>query len=306
MVAQARVYGDGSFVSSLGLSNAGNCHSKKPKPSKPKYRKGLKGITSEAKRLIRTACAIQENKYGRSNVSFATLTVPTLRSPEDHITLNQNWSELVRQFMQALGRLLDRRGLDGKGILVVCEIQPGRWKKYGIVAPHLHCTFQGRKSRYSHWGISPKELDQIWGRCLQVILGWKPDCRSACNIQQVKKSLKRYLAKYMSKGGDILKQIIHAGMEDQVPPSWYRMSDNLRKKVHDSIQRLSEKATEFIIDNADLLVQMGVLSWYRWIEIDLSDYQSNFEYKKKVAMVGGFNDSKPIDDHIALIESIVA
>ena len=128
--------GDG-LNETMGLSVATNYHKR--------TRKGLKGITPQGKRMVRSCAAILEDKYGRECITFGTATLPPLLAEEIVMVCN-SWSDLTRKFFQELRRLLQRRGLS-TDFVYVTEIQEKRFDRWGQVYPHLHWLMQGRLSR---------------------------------------------------------------------------------------------------------------------------------------------------------------
>jgi hypothetical protein len=55
------------------------------------------------------------------------------------------------------------------------------------------------------------------------------------NVQRVKKSASGYLAKYISKGGDVLREFIHDVGLDAVPATWWNMTKAARDSVKANI-----------------------------------------------------------------------
>jgi hypothetical protein len=155
-------------------------------------------------------------------------------------------------------------------------------------------VFPGRKDRYSQWAISTKEVTSLWQKALINNLKFDVDCKSATNIQQVKVSVKRYLSKYMSKGGDVIDQLVSAGLEQYIPKRWYSCSKELAQMVQDRIFKLEQGVTEYLYDNRDYLKSIGILAWFHVVTLDCVDYQTGFEYTKNIGIVGCFNDKIPI------------
>lgn len=312
MLSTAPVYPDGSVKCSvLGSSNAPISHKPQIDPATVEARdgsikrsqRGLKGISSEAKRRLRSALVILEEIYGKENLSFLTCTIPVL-SIEHHYQVVKYWGEIERRFIQSLKRLALKRGIKFLHVSVT-ELQGKRQTKYGMPFPHLHIVFPGRIDRYSQWAISVKEITNLWQRALANNLGFEPDCNSATNIQQVKVSVKRYLSKYMSKGGDVLDQLINAGLGQYIPKNWYSCSRELSKMVQDRIFKLDQETTEYMYDNREYLKSIKVLSWFHIVTIDVIDYQTGFEYTRNIGFVGCFNDKIPIADIPRILKQLM-
>lgn len=314
----------GTVITYLGLSLLRNCHKSSTSQSQrefkpiesseseiPKkvaskgkaFRKGLKGITFKARNQIKDACIILERMFGTNNLSFLTVTLPTL-PPADHIKIISMWSEVRRRYMEKLRTLINKR--KGSALFItVTELQEERGSRENHVYPHLHITFPGRGSRYSKWIITKGEARELWRQTLKSVLKYSPDCSAATRIEQVKYSVEGYLAKYMSKGGKTLQQIKDKGMEEYIPHSWVYMSDDLREAANNSVEKFEDKVSEFIFDNHEFLVKIGVLTWSKAVEITITDHSTNFEMIRKVAVVANFDRSKPREKHLALIESMI-
>jgi hypothetical protein len=233
----------------MGLSVATNYHKRN--------RKGLKGITPQGKRMVRSCAAILEDKYGRDCTTFGTNTLPPLPAEEMELVCC-GWSELMRQYFQEVRRLLERRGLS-TDFLYVVEIQEKRYECWGQVVPHVHWLVQGRKNRRSHWLILPAEIQAIWQRLLSNLLGHEVDCSAATRIEKPRNSLRAELGKYLSKGGTVLKKIIDAGQADLLPTTWWSASLDLKREVKQAITILTgDECLEFI-DSLESLQNAGLL-----------------------------------------------
>ncbi|HEY9299658.1 MAG TPA: hypothetical protein VIQ31_25500 [Phormidium sp.] len=246
---------------------------------------------------------IQEEIIGKENIALGTCTIPTL-DDEAHDRVVKNWSEIERQFLQEIKRELERNGLS-ELIVCVTEIQEKRTRETGKVYPHLHLTYAGREHRYQKWAIPKEKFQAIWQRILSNFAGCEVDCKSATNVQKVKFSVKRYLSKYMSKGGKILEEIKEAGLSEYIPRSWFYCTRSLKQAAKAAIEKLSSKVSEFVYDNREYLKSIGLLAWFHVVSIEFTDFQTGFTCNRNVAMVGGFNDSMPIADIVKKLNELV-
>ena len=262
----------------LGLSDATNPH----RISKPRARQGLTGITSDAKRMLRSGAALLAKMIPRRLMTFATVTTPAI-SEDENIIVNANFSELKRQLLQHISRDLVRSGINPK-ITYTVEIQEKRYYDTGIVALHLHLVFQGRKSSKHGYAITPARIDRVWQRLLENLLGRPVDTSASNKLETPRTSLEKEIGKYISKGGTVLSAIIKAGLEHLLPSSWWGMESSLRKQVVAAIIKLSGEAATYCWDNInDLPIK------YRAIHLG-SEYGN-----KLVAKVGWITDSDFID-----------
>ncbi len=269
----------GSLDFKLGLSFVDNFRKEvdegtntTTQPINTAERRGLKGITAYGKRMVKSACAILQQRHGRKNLTFGTLTLPALMAGQ-LLMVSENWGNLKGRFSEELSRLLKRRGLDTDWVDVT-EIQAKRWRRRSEVALHLHYLHHGREPGkiYEHpgvaandpstkWAIHPREIRAIWQRLLQNLLGVEVDCSTATRIEEVRLSAAHYLGKYMSKGGKITKQIIEAHRSHFLPSAWYGVSAALRREIRDAITHLTTQQAHFFLDNLEHLRSIGVVEW---------------------------------------------
>lgn len=207
--------------------------------------RGLKGLTSYGRKMLRNSAFVLQQRYTRKKLSFGTATIPTV-SDDDLLLINWKWDEIVRRFFEEIGRLLKRRGLPDE-IVHCTEIQEERFKKTGQYCPHLHWVMPGRASTKDAWGITKEDIRNIWERILSNILERRVDCSYATRIEAVRHSACNYLSKYISKGCHTV-----APPEDNLalnafPHSWYGSTLNIRRYVKSKIIKLVDSyANEFI------------------------------------------------------------
>lgn len=247
----------------LGLSVASISH-------KPRSKRGMNGITSYGKRMVRSGLAVLESKIGRKNLTLGTATLPGISS-EDFEKICANWSEVVRKFFQELSRELERKGLC-TSYAQVTEIQERRFSTYGDVGLHLHFVFQGRSHRYEEWRFTPDEIRGLWQRILENLLGREIDCRAATRIESCKTSLMGELGKYLSKGVTAIQSIVKAGKSDLLPKSWWGCDRSLKATIQSQIIVLDGTAAVWIDRNLKRLKSDGSI-WYcdLFIELDGRD-----------------------------------
>lgn len=262
---------DGESTSYLGLSNTVICHTEGVPPVKPqRIRKG-KPITSHTKKMLKACSALLEEQVGREKIAFLTLTLPNF-SEADLAKCNENFHELLRQYCQHLKRRLAKAGVSQEYVCSV-EIQEGRWTEKGQLALHAHLVFQGKKYRYSNWILSKEEVRDIWAKLLTNLMGRNIECPAATKIEWVRKSVARYLGKYLSKGGKVVNQIIEANRREELPSKWDRISDALRRKVKQEIKHFTRNAKVQIAYNLEALKEQGILNWYYEVKVDFSKYE---------------------------------
>jgi hypothetical protein len=254
---------------SLGLSMPVNSHKVVPPSPESRERKG-KVQTSYSKRMVRNAAWWLEREVTKENLSFLTATLPdeavdTLEAREDAAAL---WAECTRQYNQWIKRQLDKAELCNE--IVGCdEVQPSRWRKDGRVALHLHVIFQGRKDRRSPWAISKEACLKKWLDIISNVLGVPITSTSATRIERVKKSAQNYLAKYMSKSGSIIDEIVAAGKRYMLPTQWWHCSANLKTLIKSMCVPISQEAKNVLYDMREELKNQKIIQWFHVAEIEL-------------------------------------
>jgi len=160
--------------------------------------RGSKGINPRQRDLLCWGAASLERVYHRANLSFLTLTLPEL-TPDDLASLKENWSDIVHRVQLRIKEKLHAVGIE-TAIVGCVELQLERLENTGNVYPHLHLVFRGRRDNRSSWGIKSHQFRQIWRRCCSKFFSNEGyNWEASENVQQVKRSVAGYLAKYVSK-----------------------------------------------------------------------------------------------------------
>lgn len=226
----------GEAIAPLGLSPHVKSHTK--------AKRGSRGISSFGRKMVRNGAYLLQRKYGKQNLSFLTLTLPSV-TVEESERIGKFWSEIVRKFLQSLRRLLQRRSMP-EAIVACTEIQESRLESSGVLGLHLHLIFVGRLAK-SAWAISYKDARRLWKRELERVIGRELDCSSVENLERVKHDAEQYLGKYMSKGVGVVQRLIEMGFANSLPSSWWSMSQELKCAVKGGVEHLTgERATLFV------------------------------------------------------------
>lgn len=230
------------------------------------HKRGLNGITTRGARLVRNAAYLLQKRYGRERLSFLTMTLPALNR-EEFAAIAHQWSEIVRMFTQELRRELQRHDLPVD--YVGCtEIQEKRFRRSGDLGLHLHITFVGRASGRSPWAIAPIFFRQKWNAILARIVGAGRVSNAAENLQMVKKSAEGYLGKYLSKGTQIIGEIVEVYGPDVVPSAWYTCSMGLKQLVKANTHRAWEQG-ETLWGDLPVMQESGALLWLGFHKVQI-------------------------------------
>jgi hypothetical protein len=219
-------------------------------------RYGRYGLTNKGRKRVLAGCRLLESD--RRILSFWTITLPD-GALTALLTSESGVAGLQDVIRQELERLLRRRGLSPEAV-GVAEIQPDRLKRQGVFAPHWHVVFRGRKTCGHAWTISKAELDNIIAIALQRVTGISIDCKSAGNVQQVKKSVAAYLGRYMKKGISSQAQGLLDKAPDQlVPKQWWLMTNPLREALVSRTFVLEPDFLKFVDRCQSSLEALGLL-----------------------------------------------
>ena len=249
----ARVWDCGPPAAALGLSIAPN--SKRP----PRY--GLNGLPPSGRKNVSRALALLEDD--RRLLSFWTVSLPT----EALIALGRadRWPVFQDRVRKELARLLQRRGLPVR-LVGVAELQPRRSRATGIPCPHLHVVFQGRRSPTAPWALNPADLDGVIRAALTTAgvpvpagIDGQAFLKSAGNVQQVRKSVRAYLAKYMTKGGNDTAPHLGGEWESLLPRQWWFWSRPLRSWVLQHVFPLPYPFLAWVHDCRQELQELGLV-----------------------------------------------
>ena len=191
---------DEHFSDSLLTINGGAGRGDRPdldsQPSRPpRAPRGSGGLTTEAARIVRSSCQLLDEIAAGRPIAMLTLTLPFCdRAQLDLAT--ENWSEIMRQYMQELSREMTRV------MLPVLWVFTTEWQRRGAL--HAHIAFIAHptllRPRGSEYPIKKEWYRDTWRRILFNVLGQDLNCNSATRIEKVRTHIGAYLSKYISKG----------------------------------------------------------------------------------------------------------
>lgn len=211
--------------SPLDLSNVPN--SVKPSNRPEKY--GKKGITGYGKKMVKSVGALIDKHYPRHRVTFATITMPQLPA-ELRKELALAWPELVSQLLRWLSRRLEKRGLP-KVVCSVSEVQPKRLQESGEAYLHLHLIWLNQPAKSGNWAIDVLNLRSWVSHFLQKRGIWTAEAHVNTDVRPVKGDKASYLAKYCSKGADVIAEFAEDNGWDAVPAQWWNLTKCARDWV---------------------------------------------------------------------------
>lgn len=227
-----------------------------------KKRRGLGGLTSRGKNLVREAAIGLERTYGKRRLTFWTVTLPGL-SQDDWRSVCENWSKIVENLKKKLLYWLEKKKCP-MHIVAVTEIQEKRWKREQYPAWHLHVVFVGKTST-GGYVLTPKRADKLWREAVQNFTSNPHGFQSSSKLQRVYKSVGAYLSKYLSKGVSVIREV-EEKWPGCVPSSFYICTRSLRNWVDNNTYR-SESIGEWIYGLLQECIRDFPFTWAYTIEI---------------------------------------
>lgn len=215
-------------------------------------RYGLRGLTHVGRRTVRrAACLLEED---RRCVAFWTITLPDQAAAR--VFDLDCWHAFQARIRQELGRRLREAGLPAR-FVAVAELHPARSARAGRPIPHLHVVFQGKLNRWHRWALDRWQLDGIIAAAVRTATGESCDTAAAGNVQPVKKSVARYLSKYITKGREPGPVCVAQGQG--LPLQWWFISQGLRAEVAAATVRLPVPFVRWLHEHGDALAHLGEL-----------------------------------------------
>lgn len=228
-------------------------------------KRATRQLSQRGRRTLKRSCAVFESATRRQRTAFITLTLSNgvlARILAQSAERDAVYQRALSEFNDRFRKLLKARGLPGDTIWV-SEIHPGRSKRAGLSIPHVHLIAQTALRDY-RWLVSTCEIRSLWMRALATALGCHPRELEPCRLETktVKKSVARYLSKYLSKASGT--NVSPRGEDDSgiIPRRWYAVANSIHKKVRDSTFVLTGDAAARILDwvkstSSELLLREG-------------------------------------------------
>lgn len=229
-------------IASAGVAPATLCLSTVAILRRPK---GSSGLTRHGRRQIECGTILLERRTRRDTLTFLTLTLPpsAVETPN-----SKDYANAKNRFINWLIRQLRKHRLPD--LYVGCiEAHPERSRDMGWDIPHYHLCYQGRRNGKT-WALTPKEVKKAWFQCLvnEGLCSPEGDWSACANVQRVKKSVSRYMGKYMTKTRLSTKEETPEDLVKTHPGTWHIISRSLIKLIKQSIKHRTGIAAETILD----------------------------------------------------------
>jgi hypothetical protein len=254
----------------MGLSVVSNSRKSKFALRKPRGRGGLKGITPEAKRMVRSGCVLLERFHARRELVFFTGTLPSGLTGAELLLCSENASYLLERFIEEIRRELARHGLETERVIGVTEIQVNRYLKYGEICIHIHVVFPGKKPDTT-WLVTVDKAQDIWCRQVENLIGRPVERKAMTQLEKVKKPVGREMGKYLSKAAKASKEMVEAH-PDFIPKSWVFIPQGFRREIKAAVEIYRGEAVSFLQDSLKDLERAGILKVHA-ICVEVGDRQ---------------------------------
>ena len=220
----------------LGLSKEGN--------SQNQSRRGLSGMPHSATRKVRGILTLMEDF--RERLTFGTCSLPD----EDlHAMAGTDiWPKFQRRYIDLITQHLKKWG-DEALVVAVVEIGDVRARRTGRPLPHIHFVASGRGKRKPNgrWLFDRADHDLIIAKAAQYAGLPAADRRAAGNIQPVRKSVRNYVSKYLTKQAPIKTVSLEGGYEELIPRQWWSRSESACALLDGHLFRLPAGFAMFLV-----------------------------------------------------------
>jgi len=220
----------------LGLSKEGN--------SQNQSRRGLSGMPHAATRKVRGMLALMEDF--RERLCFGTCSLPD----EDlhRMAGTDMWPRFQRRYIDLITQHLKQHG-DEALVVAVVEIGDIRARRTGRPLPHIHfvCSGYGKRKRNGRWLFDRSDHDRIIAKAAQY--AGLPACArpAAGNIQPIRKSVKNYVSKYLTKQAPVKDVDLSDGYEELIPRQWWNRSEAACALLDGHLFKLPQGFAAFVV-----------------------------------------------------------
>lgn len=213
--------------------------------SSPQKTRHVSRLSSRGRTLVESALAVLERSVPRQAQTFLTLTLPDIAIVRS-LSGDEALRRAVRRFRKLLEQKLSRAGLPPH-IVIRPEAHPERSEAMGVAVPHWHGVCVGRRAGKA-WAFDIHWVQQTWRNALlaEGLIEEDTFMDASTNVQPVKKSLRRYMSKYLSK-----KCSPPAGVTEE---QYWCLMPGTAYNLSRSLHRMIKSATVMVVDTcADVI-----------------------------------------------------
>jgi hypothetical protein len=158
------------------------------------------------------------------------------------------WPVFQSSIRRRLAVALRTRGVPAQVVGVV-ELHPKRTASFATDLPHLHVLFRGKRHRWQQWAMAPAEFDRIVWWALWDACCWDVPQLVGCQVEPVRKSVRRYLAKYLGKlGRNSGTERVDNSDVRLIPRQWHFSSGEVIESIRTLTLPIPPEFLTFLID----------------------------------------------------------
>lgn len=235
--------------------------------------RGLKGMTGYGQQMIKACGHLLQQRWPRHRKTLGTVTLPPM-SQQARVEVVQAWPTLTREWLRWLTRRLERQGLPP----VVCsatEVQPKRLQAQNEGCLHWHTLWLNHPGRAGNWAVDPCDVRTWVDGALRRHCPSYQGGHVNVNTKPVEGVVAAYMAKYMSKGKQMVSEAVKDWGDDLCPRQWW----NMTKPARDMVKAATLKG-EAVGESLEVALETGwsigpgkLFSFLRHIEIDFDGQQ---------------------------------
>lgn len=203
--------------------------------SETRQRRGGRGITGYGQQMIKAAGHLLQERWPSHRKTLGTVTLPEM-SHEARREVVEAWPQLTNELLKWLTRKLEQRGVPPV-VCSVTEVQPKRLQASGKGYLHWHLLWLNVPAKRGRWSVCPVEL-RAWVD--SALIRHCPSYTGGhvnVNTKRVEGVVAAYMAKYMSKGKQMIAEACEDWGEGNTPRTWWNMTKPCREMVKAATHR---------------------------------------------------------------------
>lgn len=205
-------------------------------PTKPKKKRGIRGMTAEGRKTTRNCAVLIERGWRRKCCSFATLTLP----PEYQDIPGKVFSYAIALFKKRI-QYVQRINNLPPVLIGVIENQKKRYQETGKVALHAHIVFVGRRPN-SGWILRPCDITRMWQECVLSAIRWY----DSTNDDRVTSTGKKVTSRASTDGASNHRSIENNGNCTGKRNGNETANDNVLWNAATNVQRIKKSIAAYI------------------------------------------------------------
>ena len=188
----------------------------------------------------------------RERLTFGTCSLPD--EALHAMAGTDRWPRFQRRYIDLITQHLKEHG-DEALVVAVVEIGDIRAKRTGRPMPHIHfvCSGRGKRKKNGRWLFDRADHDRIIAKAAQYAGLGRINLAAAGNIQPVRKSVKNYVSKYLTKQAPVKDVDLGDGYDDLIPHQWWNRSESACALLEGHLFKLPQGFAAFLVQRQRML-----------------------------------------------------